>query len=70
MTQYTVNETTAKVFRFWEELGGPSYISIDDVRLMFINELTGAEKAELPTWRKADDAKIGVFYQLPKRYRR
>ena len=65
--QLTVTEEGAKVFRLWEELGGPKVITLDDCKELYQHELTDVERRELPTWPKRDDEKLKVHYILPSR---
>lgn len=64
---YQVTENTAKIMRVWEELGGPSYITLDDCGKLCKYEMSATEFGEVPTWPRKDDAKHGIHYVLPAR---
>lgn len=66
--RFTVTEVTAKAFRLWEELGGPDKLHLDDARAI-LDQMTDVEQREVPTWPRQDDAKLKVYYQVPKKYR-
>lgn len=68
-TRLEVSEQTAKVFRVWEELGGPKYLTLDNAREL-CQEMTPTEFGEVPSWPRRDDEKVGVSYTLPARFQR